>query len=514
MQLEPDEQAQAVVRLVFEQFERLGSASGVLRWLVQHQVKLPVRQDTGPRKGELSWSRPSITTVRNMLTHPMYAGAYVYGRTCQNATTRRIRDVPQRLPQNEWKVLLKDRYPAYITWDQFERNIAQLADNRQTARKGRALLAGLLICERCGFRMTTRYQGKSSQPRYHCDTGRAIYGHDTCQSVAARVIDEEVARLTLLALEPASLDVSLKVAADIEHNRAQLESHLQSRLERASYEADRARRQYDAVEPENRLVARTLEQTWEEQLRSLQQLEQEYHRFQRDQPQQLSKQECEQIRRLAIDLPTLWEARDTTDEDRKQILRQVIEQISVNVEGSTEWVELKVHWAGGQQTYSRIRRPVAGTSQLSRWPELKTRLRALKSQGLSAQTIADQLHDEGFKPAQGARITAQVVRIWLSRYGLANTRKQPPVELAKNEWTIPQIVDRYQIPSSTVHGWIRRGQVESRQIGGRGGRWIIQATTEDLAVLVNSRRKHPKSTDQESNQPVNSKAKTVSRGVV
>ena len=407
VQLEPDEQARVVVRMVFEEFERLGSASAVLRQLARHQVKLPVRRDTGPGRGELEWRRPSLTTVRNMLTHPMYAGAYVYGRTCQNPTTRRIRDVPQRLPQDEWQVLLKDRYPAYITWHQFEQNVAQLADNRSATRsrgavrQGRALLAGLLTCERCGFRMATRYQGKSSQPRYVCDTGRAVYGHDRCQSVAARVIDEEVVRLALLALAPASLDVSLEVAADIERHRAQLETHWKSRLERAKYDADRARRQYDAVEPENRLVVRTLEHAWEEQLRSLQQLEQEYRRFQQDQPRQLSPRECEQIRHLAADLPVLWQASDTTDEDRKQILRQVVEQVSVNVEGDGEWVEIRVHWAGGQQTYSRIRRPVARTSQLSRWSELKVRLKELKREGLVAGEIADQLHHEGFKPAQG-----------------------------------------------------------------------------------------------------------------
>jgi len=520
VQLEPDEQARAVVRMVFEQFERLGSASGVLRWLVAHQVKLPVRQDTGPGKGNLNWRRPSLATVRNMLTHPMYAGAYVYGRTCQNPTTRRIRDVPQRLPQDKWQVLLKDRYPAFITWQQLELNVAQLAENRSSkwsrgaVRQGRALLAGLLICGRCGFRMATRYQGKSSQPRYQCDTGRAIYGQDRCQSVAARVIDEEVVRLTLLALAPASLDVSLEVAADIERDRAQLEAHWKSRLERGRYDADRARRQYDAVEPENRMVARTLEQAWEEQLRTLQQVEQEFRRYQQEQSHRLSERECEQIRRLATDLPALWESPDTKDEDRKQILHQVIEQVSLSVEGNAEWVEIQVHWAGGQQTYSRIRRPVAGTSQLSRWSELKDRLRALKSEGLSAGTIADQLHQEGFKPAQGARITAQVVRIWLSRYGLSNSRQLVSFELAANEWTIPQIVDRYQIPVGTVHGWIRRGQVTARQHGGAGGRRVVQATPTELETLVNNRRKHSHSDDQEGSNPACPIKKTVSRGAV
>lgn len=506
VQLEPDEQARSVVRMVFEQFERLGSASGLLRWLVRHRIKLPVRQDTGLEKGELAWRRPSFGTIRNVLTHPMYAGAYVYGRTCQNPTTRRVRDLPQRLPHDQWQVLLKDRYPAYIAWEQFERNVVQLAENRSAKRsrgairQGRALLTGLLSCERCGFRMTTRYQGKSSQPRYLCDSGRALYGQDRCQSVAARALDEEVVRLALLALASASLDVSLKVAADLERSRAQLDAHWKNRLERAQYDVDRARRRYEVVDPENRLVARTLEQAWEEQLRNLRQLEQEYRRFQRDEPARLTVRECEQIRQLATDLPTLWRAMDTTDEDRKQILRQVIERISINVEGGTEWVEVRLHWAGGQQTYSRIRRPVAGTSQLSRWPELKSRLQELKSAELSAADIADQLHQEGFKPAQGARITAQVVRTWLSRYGLCRSRKPLAVASAANEWTIPQIVERYQISVGALHGWIRRGRVQARQVGGAGGRWIVNATTTELDALANNRRTRRNSADQENSE--------------
>ena len=422
-------------------------------------------------------------------------------------------------PQDEWQVLLQGRYPAYITWQRFEQNVAQLSDNRSAnqsrgaVRQGRAQLAGLLTCERCGFRMSTRYQGVSSQPRYQCDTGRAIYGHDRCQSVAARVIDEEVVRLAPLALAPASLDVSLEVAADIERQRA-IEAHWKSRLERAKYDADRARRQYDAVEPENRLVVRTLEQAWEEQLRSVQQLEQDYRRFQQDQPRQLSDRECEQIRRLATDLPELWQASDTTDEDRKHILRQVIDQVSVNVEGNGEWVEIRVHWAGGQQTYSRIRRPVAGTSQLSRWSELKARLQELKIEGLTAAQIADQLQCEGFKPAKGARITAQIVRIWLSRHGLSKVRKQLAIETTENEWTIPQLVDRYQIPVGTVHSWIRRSCVKARQIGGHGGRWIVAATLTELDALLNNRRNRSFSADQGTSDPARPTKKAVSRGVV
>lgn len=326
------------------------------------------------------------------------------------------------------------------------------------------------------------------------------------------MIDEEVVRLALLALEPASLEVSLQVAADVEQQRALLESHHRQQLERATYEAERAHRQFDAVEPENRLVARTLEQQWEEKLCAVRQLEQDYQRFQLKQPQPIGHKEREQIRRLANDLPELWRAETTTDEDRKVILRQIIDRVVVDVEENSEWVELRVHWVGGHETYSRIRRPVAGTSQLSRWPQLAQRLRVLKEQGLSSREIAAQLQDEGFRPAKGKTISAEIVRIWLSRYGLTSRRRKSSLALAADEWTIPDIMDRYRLPYSTVHGWIKRNRVSARQVGGSGGRWIIQATSSELEYLVQTQRSRTSRTEAPPARQPNPPTQPVTRG--
>lgn len=196
-------------------------------------------------------------------------------------------------------------------------------------------------------------------------------------------------------------------------------------------------------------------------------------------------------------------------------MRQLIDQIIVNVEGETEWVELQVHWAGGQRTYSRLRRPVAGTTQLSRSTELKDRLKSLKAQGLSARAIADRLHGEGFKPAKGPRITAQGVRVWLFRYGLSQSRLQPDIEPVANEWTIPQIVTQYQLATSTIHGWIRKGQIQAQQIGAKGGRWLIKATPTEIEILVNNRGKPSHSADEDlSGEPTTVNSTPVSRGAV
>jgi len=520
VQRDHDEQAQTVVRTVFAQFRRLGSAGAVLRCLVQQHVKLPVREDSGPNKGQLCWRRPSLTTIRNILTHPMYAGAYAYGRTCQNPTTRRVRNVPQRLPRDAWSVLLRDRYPSYITWDEYERNVAQLAENRSLTqkrgvpRKGRALLAGLLRCGHCGFGMSTRYQGRASQPRYLCETGSALYGTDRCQGVAARAIDDEVVRLALLALTPAALDVSLRVTADVEQQRTAADTRWRQRLEHARYETDRARRQFEAVEPEHRLVARTLEANWEENLRHLEDLEQQYARFQSAQPQTLAVEEREQVRRLAEDLPRLWHASTTTDEDRKVILRQLIERVIVQVEEPSEWVELRIEWAGGQQTYSRVRRPVASLTQLSYWPEMAQRLKELKAKGLSSRQIAAKLQQEGMRSAKGKTVTPEVVRRWLSRNGLTTPTPMSPDEKKSDEWTIAEIARQFQISVSTIHGWIQRGWIAARQLQDTRRRWIIKGTESELKKLIHDLSYSRQSVDQDKQETPPYQRKTVTRGVL
>ncbi len=520
--LDPDEQARSVVHSIFEQFARLGSASAVQRWLVTHQVKFPVRVVSGPRKGELDWRRPCLTTLRNILTHPMYAGAYVYGRTCQNPTTRRVRGVSKHVPREQWQVLLKDKCSGYIPWEQFESNVKQLKQNRSQAasrgavRQGRALLAGLIRCGRCGFRMRTRYTGKASRPRYVCETSRSLYGDGECQSVTAKSIDDEVVRLALLALEPSSLEVSLNVAADMDRQREHAKTQWMQQLERATFEADRARRQYDLVEPENRLVARSLEQEWEDKLRTLEELRQRYQQFEREQLRKLTDDEQNQIRLLARDLPRLWASDHTTDEDRKIILRQVIDQVVVNVEGDTEWVEVRVDWVGGNQTYSRVRRPVGGSRQLSRWPQLVERLQALKANGLSSPQIAEQLNQEGFRPAQAKEITPQNVRVWLCRHGLTNKRMPLPTQLSENEWTIPDLIARYDLSTGKIHGWIKRGQVVARQISGPGSRWIITAEREHIETLIRNcgGRKRTIAADKMNTDPSAHAGETVTGGAL
>ncbi len=501
--LDPDEQVQTTVRLVFGQFERLGTIDAVLRYLVEHGVQLGVRLHGREDAGDLEWRRPSRPTLANMLKSPTYAGAYVYGRRAIDPRRKR----PGRpgtgrtvAPPDKWAVCLRDRLPAYVSWAQYERNLAQLATNRSRVaaqgaiRKGSALLQGLLVCGRCGARMNTQYGGKASYPRYSCLLERTQYGGKRCQGLAARTLDAEVSRLVLAALQPAALEVSLRVSEDLERQRGELETQWTQKLERARYEADRAARQYRAVEPENRLVARNLERAWEEKLKAQRTLEEEHERSRHVVPRGLQADERAAIQSLADDLPKLWNASSTTAADRKAIMRQVIDRIVVTVEGETEWVEATIHWAGGQRTYTRLRRPVARLEQLSTHRDLVARIRGLKGQGLTSPQIAEQLNSEGWRPAKRREtFNREMVRTLTSRDGLTQVhrRRGDLPALGADEHWLPDLAKHLAMPEVTLYNWLTRGWVKGRQLGGAQGRWVVLADDAErkrLAALRTRRR--------------------------
>ena len=316
--IDPDEQVQAVVRLVFEQFPRRGSVNGVLRWLVRHEVKLPVRPHFGPNRGELEWRRANRVTLLNMLHHPIYAGAYRWG----HRETDRRKQLPGKpstgrtfKSHDECRVLIRNRFPGYITWDEFENNQRKLAENSamgkmlSAPRHGPSVLAGLVVCGRCGHRMLVSYTNTSAAKtlRYSCQRDAIDYGEAVCQSLSGAALESLVVARLLQAVSPASLELSLAAVVDIERERKQLDDHWQQRLTRSRYEVEQARRQYAAVDPEHRLVARELERRWDEALRADEQLQADYVRFQRDCPTQLSPREREEI--LASDpqdMARLW----------------------------------------------------------------------------------------------------------------------------------------------------------------------------------------------------------------
>jgi DNA invertase Pin-like site-specific DNA recombinase len=468
---DPDEQVRSVVRLVFDLFERLGTVGAVLGFLADNHIQVGVRLREGPGRGELAWRRPSRAGVTNMLRNPAYAGIYAYGRS----TLDRRRRQPGRpftgrvrRPREQWAVFLPGVLPAYISIEQYERNMQRMDANRSRAqslgavRDGPALLAGLVACGRCGAKMTVRYQrgaGGRLHPVYVCGRAKADYGAAQCQQLASGCVDDHVAGLLLQAMVPAALEVSLAAAGQAEAQREQVDLIWRQRLERAGYAAERARRQYQLVEPENRLVARQLEKDWEAALAERQRLGEEYDRFTAARPRTLTAAERDQIRALAADLPAVWDAPTTTDADRKQLIRHLVERVRVTVLGTSEKADVEVTWAGGHRTAGRVTRPVAALSQLSYFPQLRQRAAELAAAGNTAAEIAESLNTEGLRPPKrAAAFTPSSARDLLGALGLQHARTPASrPELGEHEWWLRDLAAHLGMSKVTLDAWIRRG---------------------------------------------------------
>jgi DNA invertase Pin-like site-specific DNA recombinase len=497
-EFDPDQQAQSVVRLVFDQFERQGSLHGLLRWLVTHEVRLPVRPHFGPNRGQLEWHRPTRMTLQNLLHHPIYAGGYRWGyRTVDPRRQQPGRRGTGRTVHafDECEVLIPERFPAYISWERFLAIQQRLEANRASAdalgaaREGTALLSGLLFCGRCGRRMAPAYGNAANRLRYVCQRSMIDYGEPVCQSLSGDILDRLIAEQVLEVLKPAALECSLAAAADLEQQREALHQNWRQRLERASYDAERAHRQYAAVEPENRLVARELEQRWEAALRDQQSLERDYHRFLSEQPAKLTAVERALIQQLAQDVPTLWYAQQTSHPDRQEIVRCLVDHIRVTVQGETERVDVVLCWAGGFETRHELVRPVGRYEQLSFYDELLQRIETLRQEKSSLAEVALVLNQEGFHPPKRTQtFTAGM----LSR--LLRDRRAPPSaphndsakprgnrseELDEHEWWLADLARHLAMPAATLHRWRREGWLSARKLPLAGGRWAVWADAEE-----------------------------------
>jgi DNA invertase Pin-like site-specific DNA recombinase len=471
--LDPDEQVQAVVRLVFDLFDRLGTVNGVLCFLADNHIQVGVRVREGPERGELVWRRPSRAGVQNMLRNPAYAGIYAYGRSTTDPRRRqpgRPFTGRVRTAREDWIVFLPGLLPAYISIGQYEKNMQRMDANRFRAqgmgavRNGPALLAGLVVCGRCGKKMTVGYQrgaGGKLQPVYVCAREKTDYGGGQCQQLAGSCVDGYVTGLLLDALAPAALEVSLAAAGQAEARRAQVDRIWRQRLERADFAVDRARRQYQLTEPENRLVARQLEKDWETALAERERLGEEYDRFTATRPRTLTPAERAQIRALAADIPAIWHAPTTTDADRKQLIRHLAGQVRLTVLGTSEKVDVEIVWAGGHRTSAQITRPVACLTQLSYYPQLAARARELAAAGLSLAQIAGQLNSEGFRPPKRCQtFTTNAVSDLLRAVGAQRAHNparahRPP--LAQHEWWLRDLADHLGMSHITLDSWVRRG---------------------------------------------------------
>jgi hypothetical protein len=360
-------------------------------------------------------------------------------------------------------------------------------------RGGPSLLSGLIVCGRCGLRMSAQYTNNGHEPRYCCSRMAVDYGESLCQSLAGKFLDQHIAEQVLKALEPAALEVSLKVAENVEQERARHLKQWHQRLERAAYETERARRQYDAVEPENRLVARTLERRWEAALAAQAQLQADHQRALASEPATLSAQERAAIRQLATDIPALWTASTTTNADRQAIVRQLIERVLVTVIDDSEQVNVQIHWIGGHISQAQVTRPVARLDQLSTYPALLERVKALHVQSKTAVEIAAVLNSEGWRPAKRRdTYTAEMVRPLLRRLGLTHASDKQSlskqVRRRAHEWSIAELAHELDMPTVSLYKWVRDGVIPARQVKHNGQTlWLLRVDSRCLEKLKERR---------------------------
>jgi DNA invertase Pin-like site-specific DNA recombinase len=487
---EPDEQARAMIQLVFDKFEELGSAYAVFRYLVVNDLRLGFRRHRGGRIGELEWRPPSHARILSILRHPIYTGAYAYGlhrAGTKDPVTGRVEGGRWFVPPEELPVLLPDRLSAYITWDRYLANLERLEQNRSlhdrrgVPRRGEALLPGLVVCGKCGHHMTTRYKA-DKKPSYHCGESWRLALDEPCGCIAATVLDDLVAREVLRALEPAALELSLRVIEDAEQERKRLHDQWRQTLERARQDVERAERHYRAVEPENRLVARTLEARWEEALKKQRQVEEDYHRFLARLPATLSGTERQRIQSLSASVAALWHAPGTTAQDRKQIVRCVVEQVKVVADKATELNDVAIVWHGGVTTHHQVARPVGRYEQLKDFRRLAERIKQLHQEGLHLAQIAARLNSEGFvPPRRRGAFKAGTIGSLVRDLGLAGELFRDDL-VGQDEWWIPDLARKLGVIAQKVHYWVKQGWVHSRRTPS-GKHLIVWADKEEVRRL-------------------------------
>ncbi|MFN2155607.1 MAG: recombinase family protein, partial [Anaerolineae bacterium] len=415
--LSADREVQGIVRLVFDLFVRLGSAYAVLRELVRQGLDLPYRAQRKIGRNEVEWRRPRYSTVYHILKHPIYAGAYTYGKH------HRIHlpdgsVVNQRMPLEQWAVLIHDAHPAYITWEQYVANQRQLDENAQgtnwrkgTPREGDALLQGIVLCGKCGRHMRVRTGGHNTA--YACYEAHRNYGRPRCQHFVAGHVDQAVVSLFLQAIQPARLEVAMATIEQLDAQRQQLAALWDKRLERAQYEAELARRRYERVDPDNRLVAAELEQRWEAALQAWQQLKQEWQQAQQQELAPLSESDRQMIRDLADDLPALWHAETTTNAERKRLLRCLVQDVTLDRFSKPGISIVHVRWHTGTTTTVEVPRPKPGGPPAP--PALVERVREL-AQRYPDDRVAAILRNEGTKTARDGTWTTLRVRHFRNRH--------------------------------------------------------------------------------------------------
>lgn len=473
---DPDEQIRHVIDLVFATFDQLGSCQKTLCYFKRHDILLPRRQTSGFLKGELLWRKPSAAAIYEILTNPAYAGAFAYGRRPKDPRRRipgRHSTGVVRKPMGEWVCVRKDAYPAYISWDQYLANQARMRDNalryqsltgsaRGCPREGAAILQGLATCGECGHLMKATYK---PGVRYICEGLRKDFAEATCASLDGPSVERAVVRAFFAAIQPAQLDALEALLARRRQERANIERHWKEHLQRATYEANLARRRYEAVDPENRLVAAELERRWEEQLVALRQVQEAAERF-RQEPELLSLEPemRSQLEHIGQALPDIWNSGQLTNEHKKMLLRSLVSRVILK-RTAPDRVEVKIVWVSGHFSIDHVTPPIHRQGDVSRYDQMVSRVHDLWQDGFTDDEIAEALTKEGFHSARSLYVSAATVlkirnqNRWMSSFHLY--RRSDKVD---GMWTVHGLSKELGINRNWFYRRIYKGKLRSPDV--------------------------------------------------
>src|SRR5215470_7841497 len=499
---DPDQRVQNALRLVFSKFAEFQSARQVHVWLRDQGVELPAKSHDADGRC-IVWKLPLYNTVYNILTNPVYAGAYAFGRTMSKVIVedgrKRVRRGLRR-SQTDWDVLLKDQHEGYITWDEFERNQRVIADNatgkgsalaRGAARQGELILAGLLRCGHCGRKMYVGY-GKSG--RYYCQGAAVNHGTERCISFGGLKADEAVAREVLRVVKPLGIDAAIKALEAQTTEVSAARRQLDLALAQARYEAAHARRQYDSVDPANRLVAGELERRWNEALQAVHRIESEIAALNAKRPPSLGEKERQHLMQLGADLERAWSHPAASAAIRKRILRAALNEIIVRRDGAI--IHAVLHWQGGDHTELHVKQRLNAAGRYNpRIPDDTITLVRELARLMPDRQIARLLNRIGIATGHSNAWTQERVRGFRGHHDIAIFRDGEWAE--RGEITLEAAAKLIGVCNMTALRMLRRGDIKGRQPCA-GAPWVIRA--EDVAGFAKEKRRKPPLTQNATQQ--------------
>ena len=504
IEMDPDLRVREAIGLVFTRFAEMQSIRQVFLSLRGDQIALPYINSKSSGQHQLLWKLPVYATVNNLLTNPVYAGAYAFGRTgsrvtIENGRKRILRGY--RKDRSDWAVLLVDHHEGYLSWPDYERNQRLIADNangkgmmvRGAVRKGEALLTGLLRCGHCGRRLLVSYNGtKGDVGRYNCDATRSNPGADPCISFGALRVDEAVGAEIVRLLQPLGVEAAVHAITECEHQSGEKQRQLELALEQARYEAARARRQYDTVDPDNRLVAGELERRWNTALAAVRALEEELEALLRQRPAALSAEERQRLLQMGADLEAAWHHPAANAVTRKRIIRVVLREVVARVED--DQIQLLLHWQGGDHTRLTVRKNRRGQTRWSVEPETMELIRAC-ARLMPDKAIAGLLNRTGKRTGRLNGWTQSRVRSFRNTHGIAVYADDEWAE--RGEVTLTEAARMLNLSPLTVLRQIHAGIIPAEQYC-KGAPWVIKRRSiedPDLVERVKMCRKGPSSSN-------------------